>query len=85
MIKACMVILIFPLLASSKRYKLRSREKRMFATTTSWLMVKTQLVIRLSIGVVMRLVIRNHAQRSVSNNKVRKHSEAKPISKQVKP
>jgi len=41
----------------------------MFATTTSWVMVKNQHMIHLSIGTVMRLVIRNHAQRIESNNK----------------
>jgi len=39
------------------------------ATTTSGVMVKTQPVIHLSIGTVMRLVILKHAQKSRDNNK----------------
>jgi len=42
-----------------------------FATTTSWVMVKNQPVIHLSIGTVMRMAIRNHAQKSRSNNKAK--------------
>ena len=42
---------------------------RVFATTTSWVMVKNQPVIHLSISIVMRLAILNHAQRIESNNK----------------
>jgi len=44
--------------------------KRVVATTTSWVMVKNQPVIHLSIGTVMRLAIRNHAQKTGNNNKV---------------
>jgi len=33
--------------------------------------VKNQPVIHLSIGTVMRLAIRNHAQKSISNNKAK--------------
>jgi len=47
------------------------QENRVFATTTSWLIGKNQLVIHLSIGTVMRWAIRNHAQKSISNNKAK--------------
>ena len=66
-----MVILIFPLLASSKKTRTKIKGKRVFATTTSGVMVKNQPVIHLSIGTVMRLVILNYAQKSVSNNKAK--------------
>jgi len=39
----------------------KSKGKRVFATTTSWVMVKNQPMIHLSIGTVMRLAILNHA------------------------
>ena len=44
----------------------------MFTTTTSGVMVKTQLAIHLSLGTLMRLAILKHAQRSESNNKASK-------------
>jgi len=47
------------------------KENRVFATTTSWVLVKNQPVIHLSIGMVMRLAIRNHAQKIKSNNKAK--------------
>ena len=50
----------------------------MFATTTSWVMVKNQPVIHLSIGTVMRLAIRNHTQRIETNNKAWESNKAKP-------
>jgi len=50
-----MVNLIFPLLASSKKTQAKIKGNRVFATTTSWVMVKNQPVIHLSIGTVMRL------------------------------
>jgi len=43
---------------------------RVCATTTSWVMVKNQPVMHLSIGTVMRLAIRR-AQKSISNNKAK--------------
>jgi len=75
-----MLKLIFPLPASSKTHKRRSRENRVFATTTSWVMVKNQPAIHLSIGTVMRLAIRSHAQKARSNNKARQGT-SKPIIK----
>jgi len=43
--------------------------KRVFVTTTSWVMVKNQPMRHLSIGTVMRLAIRNHAQKTGNKNK----------------
>ena len=54
-----------------KKTQTKIRGSRVFATTTSWVMVKNQHVIHLSIGTVMRLAILNHAQKSVSNNKAK--------------
>jgi len=45
------------------------KENRVFATTTAWVMVKNQQVIHLSIGTVMGLAIRDHAQRIENNRK----------------
>jgi len=53
-----------------------------FAITTSWVMVKNQPVIHLSIGTIMRLAIRNHAQRIEINNKVRQSNKQNQIIKQ---
>ena len=64
-----MVKLIFPLLASSKKTQAKIKGNRMFATTTSWVKVKNQPVIHLSISTVTRLAICNHGQKSISNNK----------------
>ena len=54
-----------------KKTRTKIKGKRVIATTTSRVMVKNQPVIHLSIGTVMRLVILNHAQKSVSNNKAK--------------
>ena len=54
----------------------------MFATTISWVMVKIQLAIHLSLGTLMRLAIRKHAQRSRSNKKASK-AKARPITNMV--
>ena len=54
----------------------------MFTTTTSWVMVKTQPAIHLSLGTLMRLAILKHAQRSESNNKASK-AKARPITNKI--
>ena len=54
----------------------------MFATTTSWVMVKTQPAIHLSLGTLMRLAIRKHAQKSRSNNKA-SNAKARPITNKI--
>ena len=53
--------------------KMRTKIKRKegVCTTTSWVMVKNQPVIHLSIGTVMRLAILNHAQKTRSNNEAK--------------
>ena len=58
-------------MASSKITQAMIKGNRVFATTTSWVIVKNQLVIHLSIGTIMRLAIRSHAQKSRSNNKAK--------------
>jgi len=53
-----MVILIFPLLASSKRERLeQAGEDRVFAVTTSGVMVKKQHAVHSNVGTVMILAI----------------------------
>jgi len=52
-----------------EKIQTKIKEKRVFATTTSWVMVKNQPVIHLSIGTVTRLAIRNHAQKTGNKNK----------------
>jgi len=51
-----------------EKIRTKIKGKRVFATTTSGVMVKNQPVIHLSIGTVMRLAILNHAQKSKGNN-----------------
>ena len=52
-----------------RKEQVKIKGNRVFATTTSWVMVKNQPVIHSSIGTVMRLAIRKHAQKSRRNNK----------------
>jgi len=52
-----------------KKILIKIKGNRVFATTTSWVMVKSQPVIHSSIGTVMRLAIRNQAQRIEINSK----------------
>jgi len=59
-----------PLFGIIEKIQAKIKGNRVFATTTSWVMVKNQPVIHLCIGTVMRLAIRNHAQKSISNNRV---------------
>jgi len=54
-----------------EKIRTKIKHKRVFATTTSGIMVKNQPVIHLSVGTVMRLAILNHAQKAVSNNKAK--------------
>jgi len=54
-----------------ERTRAKMKGNRVFATTTSGVMVKNQPVIHLSIGTAMRLAIRNHAQKSLSNKKAK--------------
>jgi len=68
-----------------EKTRTKIKGNRVFATITSWVMVKNEHAIHLSIDTVMSLAICNHAQRSGSNNKVRQRSKAKPISKHSKP
>jgi len=49
---------------------IKNKGKRAFAITTSGVMVKNQPVIHSSIGTMMRLAIRNHAQRIEINSNV---------------
>jgi len=61
--------------------KLRTKIKktRVFATTTSWVMVKNQPAIHSSIGTVMSLAIHSHAQKSVSKHKARQYNQSTSI------
>jgi len=54
-----------------EKTRMKIKGNRVFATTTSWVMVKNQPVIHLNIGTVMRLAILNHVQKSRSNNKAK--------------
>jgi len=65
-----------------EKTQIKIKENRVFATTTSGVMVKNQPGIQLSIGTVMRLAIRNHAQRIEINNKARQSNKQKQIIKQ---
>jgi len=62
--------------------KLRTKIKktRVFATTTSWVMVKNQPAMHSTIVTVMRFAIRSHAQKSRRNNKAKqgnaKHNQS---------
>ena len=65
-----------------EKTRIKIKEKRVFAATTSRVMVKNQPVIHSSIGTVMRLAIRNHAQRIKINNKARQSNKQNQIIKQ---
>ena len=61
-----------------EKTRIKIKGNRVFATTTSWVMVKNQPVIHLSIGTIMRLAIRNYTQKTETNNKARQSNKAKP-------
>jgi len=66
----------------NEKTRIKIKGNRMFATTTSRVMVKNQPVIHLSVGTVMRLAICNHAQRIEINNKARQSNKQNQIIKQ---